>query len=459
MIRAHMNRWGFRKNNRNTNKMTIRHPTQEQRESRQRCQPIQVENIPNDRIKGPSAESYLVNNEDSPSSGVYTHPPRSDSGSNEFLTINSAPSSLQLGVVHDADSRAQAPTLEGSQTAEWAPTFFHDASYAIYDQAIMSIFNFCLAYADDGNHLRHYEPRVHRDTLQAIFAQGMQDGFALLGQKNRPEEARTQISHAFNILKRCLDDPHPMLLAIIIGVLCDLATKRDIPDAQRQCIQQGLLNGIAAYSPLLVTHPLRLFFGALVHSGKDTIELALSGLHTVRDTLIGLFGASDWRSLYVEERLCDSLYYSGIDGGRVELRRELLRKQEEVYGLGARNVLWTLTNVAQDHLLNMQVDRAEELYKSALERAENHKGFDRAKTRFAAFEGLADVYMKRAGTFHASGSWLEYVSISHADDERCGHLCTAKYYLEQAESEASQWFDQTTSRRYLRIQDKLRAFR
>ena len=64
-----------------------------------------------------------------------------------------------------------------------------------------------------------------------------------------------------------------------------------------------------------------------------------------------------------------------------------------------------------------QSNRAEEVYRSALAGAESHEAFDQAKTQFAALEGLADVYMQKAGALDMSGAWPILVDLPGAEEE------------------------------------------
>ncbi|EMT66175.1 hypothetical protein FOC4_g10006565 [Fusarium odoratissimum] len=148
-----------------------------------------------------------------------------------------------------------------------------------------------------------------------------------------------------------------------------------------------------------------------------------------------------WHRLYIEERLCDCLYHGRdrIEGGY--RRAQLLRNQESFYGPFARNVVWTVTNVADDHLDGGDLDGAESYYRMALERAEQLSGFPRAKLRYAALEGLGRIEQIR-------------FEITRNDRETClRHLQEASRYVDESLNEALIWFE-PTSRRVGRVTEQ-----
>jgi hypothetical protein len=164
---------------------------------------------------------------------------------------------------------------------------------------------------------------------------------------------------------------------------------------------------------------------------------------------------SHWRLLYLRERYYDCLYRAQRDGGRKSARAQLLQDQERFYGLTAPNVLWTLMNVADDHLDDNRVSEAEKLLKLALDRAETLVGFAKAKARFAALEGLAKICLLKAGLtlnplslrWQDSGRML---AEKLPDIIRLARLGEADQLCLQAESDAVKWFGDD-SRRRIRI--------
>lgn len=123
--------------------------------------------------------------------------------------------------------------------------------------------------------------------------------------------------------------------------------------------------------------------------------------------------ASYWKLLYLKERYCDCLYHSGNAGTGQALRAQLLDEQQDFYGKTKGNVLWTLTNVADDHLHNYKPAGAEKLFREALERVDSLEKYGRAKTRFAALEGLAKT-----------AQWRADVSLAHDKPDRSASSST-----------------------------------
>ena len=127
----------------------------------------------------------------------------------------------------------------------------------------------------------------------------------------------------------------------------------------------------------------------------------------------------------------------GIDGERRDTRQALYSAQAQCYGPKARNILYTLTNVADDLRQQGRLRESDEKYQKALRGADAHKGYDRAKIRFAALEGLGDSWMELAGSRGWSSHGWEVGR--HVLDRSA--LQTATHYLDLAESEGLTWFD------------------
>lgn len=94
--------------------------------------------------------------------------------------------------------------------------------------------------------------------------------------------------------------------------------------------------------------------------------------------------------------LCDCLYYvrSHTEGSRQ--RALLLQQQEACYGPHARNVICTLMRVALNDLNQGALESAEAWYSGALQRANHLVELSRAKIRYLALEGLAEVELAHA---------------------------------------------------------------
>ncbi|KAL8883399.1 MAG: hypothetical protein Q9192_007189 [Flavoplaca navasiana] len=306
---------------------------------------------------------------------------------------------------------------------------------------------YCNVYAVSAESQKHLEPAVHRETKHAIFAQEIQDSLAL-GKVNAGQ-ASARLLNAFVTLEHSICNPSPMNLALIMSVICNLGRQN------AWHIQWSLLKHLRKMAETMQqSHPWIFLFDALVRSPNLVADMILRCMRVARDALNNQLGQLTWKALYVEERLCDCLYYTGVDGERIEARRVLLEAQSKLYGPCTRNVLWTLTNVADDLLQQGRTLDSEKAYQSALTRADAHEGYHKAKTRFAALEGLADVWIARAGLrgwpSEGSGTVWQGARIDWSA------LQNVSNYLEAAEQEALTWFE-SSGQRTLRVQSKKRS--
>ena len=273
----------------------------------------------------------------------------------------------------------------------------------------------------------HTEPEVHAYTVHAQFAAKMQDGIFLLVKppKNNVDKDQSidtiasgpfkSFKMGFELVRDILADDHPMSLALVLSVLCELASHADRTDLGLATILDMLITLFGREAKLLLGegHPLSTIFSLLAENrfSPPSTKSAATSANTLHNFILAALrlavdqlampnpsGPHDWKTLYLRERLCDSLYHSGpaFNHERSALRAKLLVDQEAVYGPCRRNVLWTLTNVADDCLSQGEVEAATGYFSQALMRAETHTGYGRAKTRFAALEGLGRSMMKQA---------------------------------------------------------------
>jgi hypothetical protein len=324
--------------------------------------------------------------------------------------------------------------------------FLQDPVQVLYDQNMTCIHAYCRAYVGSESSQKHSEPQRHRETVHARFAHKIQDGIALWRRKE-VDPGLESVQEGFSLLGKLLDDHHPMSLALVMTVICDLTRLEDTRLHEEFFHSKDLLEMQQG------SHPWATIFDGFRKAPHATMDIALRCMRIAKDQLSSLLGRGNWKTLYLEERLCDSLYYAGIDHERIEGRKNLLRDQESLYGLYTNNVLWTLTNVAEDRLQLDQFDESAALYKEALERAEAHKEFDRAKTRVAALEGLANAHISRVGLVRwPFETWSPVRSVEEMDQDI---LRSTSKYLGDAEREAQEWFGEN-SRRVARIREKLR---
>lgn len=330
--------------------------------------------------------------------------------------------------------------------------------------------SYCDIYLGSTASALQIEHRTHRDTIYGQFGHLMQDGIAAILRHDgaapghgQLESAFQHFNSAFEKLTQLIRDQHPMSIALVFSVMSELAAR-----AQSACAQSTvallsrvfsmLVNQISDLTTRLyqADSPLRNMFSTL--SGgmgmSETIEYLLRVMALMVDTFRDHFAeasdASYWKILYLKERYCDCLYHAKKPGE--SLRLELLHEQEQFYTPTAPNVLWTLTNVADDNLRNGKLDEAEQLYKAASARAEFHGHYSKAKTRFAAKEGLATVASEQARKIErrmdsGTDSFEDYIVLEMAKTDL---LLKAQELFREAYAEA-QVFG-SGNRRALRVQ-------
>ncbi len=304
-------------------------------------------------------------------------------------------------------------------------------------KAVGTLYAYSAGYVGLGNVAAHQEPQVHHFTVHGRFGDRMQEGLAQMMRNG--SGAFPNFRRGFALVQSLLSDCHPMGLAQYLAVVCELAARG------ANSILYSLLRYTASMaSSLRVPDSLAEFLLA-IYSSQDVLGTAILSLRAALAVFTEQL-PSDWQRLYIQERLCDCLYHGKerIEGSGYRAR--LLLDQEAFYGPFARNVLWTLTNVADDQLVLGNVDGAEEHYTTALERAEHLAGFGRAKTRFAALEGLARIEQMRFEQMRQSPGDL-------VQDVAGPHLQNAYRYIDEACGEALTWFD-SSSRRVSRVREE-----
>ncbi|KIV83907.1 hypothetical protein PV11_05892 [Exophiala sideris] len=309
------------------------------------------------------------------------------------------------------------------------PQTFHSLEHLTYSMsAYMS------SYTTSARSLTHTEPAVHALTVHAMFASRMQDGISSLltaasgqSQKASTSKAFTNFQKGFDMISRILSNDHPMSLSLMLTVICELVRHKH---TAFESLMIQLLRYTAEMSSLALgrTHALTIFFSILL---QQLVNFGLSTLANMILTSLRLATAHfsthnpyDWKTLYLEERLCDGLYHSGtsFQSERSLMRARLLTDQERVYGLTARNVLWTLTNVADDALEEDRVDKAIAYFGQALERADASEGYGRAKTRFAALEGLGRCEVKKAQMAEMAAEVRAQAAVDHTATRDMQHV-------------------------------------
>jgi hypothetical protein len=255
-----------------------------------------------------------------------------------------------------------------------------------------------------------------------------------------------------------------MAFAQVFTILYELTVaSRQISATYSEVVADPFLSGITrltlnhlpdlASEKLLEAHPLREYLQTLQGS-EDLLGSLVESMHKMVD--IARQAQRTWIGLYLLERYCDCLYHAGISGERQKQRALLLQLQENNYGKTRGNVLWTLTNVADDYLENNQFDEAERSYRDALERANyGLGGYPQVKIRFAVFEGLARAAFMRSRVQDSAAAWRHSAagftrSLRPSISPRLDKLNEALENLHLAEAEALKRSD-FSSRRIARV--------
>lgn len=378
--------------------------------------------------------------------------PESEGGSESLSNVDEAESVDDASTAIVPTSQNRRSEEEGHQQLINSPktweqsivgiSIIHPAQHLAGDKAIWVMRDYCASYLESPRAKNHREPQLHRLTTHAYFAHRMQNGiFSFL--KGETIGAIANFEGAFNLTKEIFRNDHPMSLAMLMSVICELKKNK----------LQNIVNQLVTHVRQVVSmqhqkpHVLTLLFEILESAGSEAANLAICSIRKAlgyladNDTL-------DWKTLYLKERLCDCLYYMGESGEGADTRLVLLGEQEQKYGIYARNVLWTLTNVADDHLQRGEPWKAEGRFRDVLERSEKLEGYERANSRFKALEGLAKTALVAAESVFSEGIMVEPGASS--DEVRRKHqaflLETVRLY-DEAEEEAETWFEQDSPRR------------
>ncbi|KAF2099560.1 hypothetical protein NA57DRAFT_75061 [Rhizodiscina lignyota] len=337
--------------------------------------------------------------------------------------------------------------------------------FRLNEELIWHAASYCSRYLQSPQAMSDSEWAVHMLTTHGTFGAQMQDGIFFAPQHN-PHRAFAHFNNAFEMAHLLLSEESPFAFAQVFTVMCELATHSEESSRSQRTFQERAvlqevnqslikyLSDLAAIR-LSASHPLVAFLSALrkaEHISDSIVRLMrkMIDIFTEENSEMG------WKKMYLKERYCDCLYYTGISGERQALRLQLLEEQEAFYGKVRGNVLYTLTNVAEDCLENFQTAKAEALYRDAIDRANtNRSGFARSKIRFAALEGLAKVAIMNVD-LDTVAARLKCNSVGITQDLqrlngiKLRRLNEAAGYLEQAEDEARVWFC-PTNRRTIRI--------
>jgi hypothetical protein len=128
-------------------------------------------------------------------------------------------------------------------------------------------------------------------------------------------------------------DDHPMSLALYMKALCGLI------QSGAQPVLENLIRYTLQATEFVPGRPSAISkILGLTWSSEQRLQLTLINMRAAMEVLESA-EPSSWKSLYVRERYCDSLYRGKIYGEATMRRAQLLMRQEAVYGGHARNVL------------------------------------------------------------------------------------------------------------------------
>lgn len=306
---------------------------------------------------------------------------------------------------------------------------------------------YCTKYINSVRAQSHVETESHMSTKRGIFEDRMEHGIYLFSQRNY-KPAFESFDSAFNEIRPMLREDHPMNLALYLKVVCGLL-QNEVTTVLRSLIHYTAKatdcdsNGRSAIVQIL----------GLIGKSEHPLEHVLLTMRAATEVFESEQTGS-WKSLYIEERYCDSLYRAKFYGEAIARRRRLLQSQELVYGKNARNVLWTRNSVAHDHLTSLQFREAELHFRTVLHKAEMLAGYGRAKIRFAALEGLARLHKMKAQDI-VNRHKTEQSRLSKGADPWT-LLHHALGFAHEAAQESQAHFG-VSSRRWIRIQSQIRV--
>jgi len=158
-------------------------------------------------------------------------------------------------------------TTGGLKMSPWG--FVRDPVQLSYNQIALCVENYCMSYIISADSQKHLEPRVHRETSHAIFAQKIQDSIAFF-RKREFDSGGNSLRSAFITLENLLQDPHPMNLALIMATLCDLER------LDAKMMKKMLLKHLFEMAKTLRSqHPWISLFDALIQAPRDAIYTSL----------------------------------------------------------------------------------------------------------------------------------------------------------------------------------------
>ncbi|KAK5061070.1 hypothetical protein LTR84_007611 [Exophiala bonariae] len=335
--------------------------------------------------------------------------------------------------------------------------------FARLEDMLRHIDSYCLNYLEATQEPVNDEPQVHMLTTHGRFASKIQDTIFHI-QYGDTRSGFTSFDTALSLLSGFLEEVSPPAIAQGFAVICELEVAAQASASRHPSqeiaplrdLHRILLRHLSQLSMVKLghIHPLTMILRELRSADSCTDDLV-----RIMHKMIGCFTQAyvepSWKQLYLRERYCDCLFYANITGERQSIRQDLLVDQEALYGKNKSNVVWTLTNVADDFLESHQVQRAEAYFMEAISRADRLGGFAKAKNRFAALEGLAKVALVRLHLEEATQTWARsrtgmLLGHSLGPMAKRQRLNEAVAFLEQAATEAELFFE-PSGRRLARV--------
>ncbi|KAH7402343.1 hypothetical protein DE146DRAFT_653128 [Phaeosphaeria sp. MPI-PUGE-AT-0046c] len=297
------------------------------------------------------------------------------------------------------------------------------------EKAVATLQDYCSAYIKQ-EYMGHEEPQVHQYTIHGRFGERMRDGLAHMIRNSA--EAFPNFRRGFDLIRDLLSDCHPMALGQFLAVVCSLASH------QAHAILSSLLRYASLMASTLGVNSSVTKFLIAMRSSPDVLGTAVLCLRAAVIVFAEQRSVS-WQKFYMQERLCGCLYYGNAHAEGSTYRTGLLLEQEALYGSVARNVLFTLTNVASDHVHAGDIESAQAKYTLALRQTESLADPGRAKVRFAALRGLAqcETILFEKMRQGPPGIVEELPSL---------HLQNASRYIREALYQAQRSFAQTNRR-------------
>jgi hypothetical protein len=329
--------------------------------------------------------------------------------------------------------KPESPVTTRSINRPMPPVSIPIPVFTLEQKAVASMREYCASYLGLGLMTIHQEPEVHQFTVHGRFGDRMSEGLAQMMRGD--SSAFPNFHRAFDLVRPILTDCHPMSLSQLLATACELSA------SMAQSVLLCLLRYVAAMASSLRTSPaLVQFLVSLSESAPALLLPTMISSLRVAQAIFADKSPTTWHGLYIQERLCDCLYHERDRTGSSARRVQLLKEQEKFYNPVTRSVLWTITNVADDHLERGDLDGAQTYYMMALKRAESLNGFGRAKLRYATLEGFGRVERIRFETMRNSAdSDMESNLIVQCLQNACK-------YIEEAVTEASIWFEPTSTR-------------